>query len=321
MQKNLTVTSSPHLRSPRTTRSIMQEVCLALSPACIAGIVLFGWNALAIMVTSVLSCVVSEYLFQRINHKPILIGDWSAVVTGLLLACNIPAGAPLWIPLIGGMIAIILVKQCFGGLGGNFMNPALAARAVLFVSWTGIMGSNYPATRFMADAASGATPLSVMKPLMEMGHEAVLEGVSLRDLFLGNCGGVLGETCKIAIILGGIYLIVRGIADWRIPVCFIGSAFICFLIQNGFQFALAEILSGGLLLGAFFMATDYVTCPMSGSGRVIMGLGCGLLLFLIRSYASYPEGCSFAILFMNVMTPLIDRFTAGKTFGEVKAHG
>lgn len=311
MQKNLIVTSSPHLRSARTTRGIMQEVCLALLPAGIAGIVFFGWNALAIMVTSVLSCVVSEYLFQRINHRKILIGDWSAVVTGLLLAYNIPANAPLWIPLIGGIIAIVLVKQCFGGLGGNFMNPALTARAILFVSWAGIM-SSYPQTRFMVDGASSATPLAQM---------AAGEHVSLLDLLIGNCGGVLGETCKIAIVLGGLYLIFRGIVDWRIPVCFIGSAFLCYLIQDGFGIALAQILSGGLLLGAFFMATDYVTCPMSGLGRIIMGVGCGVLLFVIRSYASYVEGCSFAILFMNVMTPLIDRFTAGRLFGEVKSRG
>ncbi len=311
MQKNLIVTSSPHLRSARTTRGIMQEVCLALLPAGIAGIVFFGWNALAIMVTSVLSCVVSEYLFQRINHRKILIGDWSAVVTGLLLAYNIPANAPLWIPLIGGIIAIVLVKQCFGGLGGNFMNPALTARAILFVSWAGIM-SSYPQTRFMVDGASSATPLARM---------AAGEQVSLLDLLIGNCGGVLGETCKIAIVLGGLYLIIRGIVDWRIPVCFIGSAFLCYLIQDGFGIALAQILSGGLLLGAFFMATDYVTCPMSGLGRIIMGVGCGVLLFVIRSYASYVEGCSFAILFMNVMTPLIDRFTAGRLFGEVKSRG
>ena len=311
MQKNLTVTSSPHLRSSRSTRSIMQEVCLALAPAGIAGIVLFGWYALAIIVTSVLSCVVSEYAFQRFNHRKVLIGDWSAVVTGLLLAYNIPANAPLWIPLIGGMIAIILVKQCFGGLGGNFMNPALTARAILFVSWANIM-SDYPITRFMTDSATSATPLVQLQ-------EGKL--VNYMDLMPGNCGGVLGETCKIAIILGGLYLILRGIVDWRIPVCFIGSAFVCYLIQDGFQVAYAQILSGGLMLGAFFMATDYVTCPMSGLGRIIMGIGCGVLLFVIRSYASYVEGCSFAILFMNVMTPLIDRFTAGRLFGEVKRHG
>ena len=311
MVKQLMVSSSPHLRSARSTKSIMREVCLALAPAGIAGIVLFGWNALAIMVTSVLSCVVSEYLFQRITHQKILIGDWSAVVTGLLLAYNIPADAPLWIPLIGGFLAIVLVKQLFGGLGGNFMNPALTARAILFVSWSSIM-SHYPMTRFMTDATASSTPLVQI---------AAGESVSLVDLLIGNCGGVLGETCKIAIILGGIYLIVRGIVDWRIPVSFIGAAFIAYLIQDGFNVALMEILSGGLLLGAFFMATDYVTCPMSELGRVIYGIGCGILLFVIRSYASYVEGCSFAILFMNVMTPLIDRFTAGKLFGEVKERG
>jgi len=289
----------------------MQEVCFALAPAGIAGIILFGWNALAIIITSVASCVISEYLFQRINHQKILIGDWSAVVTGLLLAYNIPANAPLWIPMIGGIIAIVLVKQCFGGLGGNFMNPALTARAVLFVSWSGIM-SNYPMTRFMADSASSATPLAQL---------ASGEQIRIFDLLIGNCGGVLGETCKIAIILGGVYLLLRRIIDWRIPFCFIGSAFICYLIQDGLIPATTQILSGGLLLGAFFMATDYVTCPMSGLGRVIMGIGCGVLLFVIRSYASYIEGCSFAILFMNVMTPLIDKFTAGKLFGEVKTRG
>ena len=308
MTKHLMVTSSPHLRSARSTRSIMQEVCLALAPAGIAGIVLFGWNALAIMVTSVLSCVVSEYLFQRITHQKVLIGDWSAVVTGLLLAYNIPADAPLWIPLIGGFLAIVLVKQLFGGLGGNFMNPALTARAILFVSWSSIM-SHYPTTRFMTDATTSGTPLVQI---------AAGESVSVMDLLIGNCGGVLGETCKIAIIPGGVYLIVRGIVDWRIPVTFIGAAFIAYLIQDGFDVALMQVLSGGLLLGAFFMATDYVTCPMSGLGRVIYGIGCGVLLFVIRSYASYVEGCSFAILFMNVMTPLIDRFTAGRLFGEVK---
>ncbi len=312
MQKNLVVTSSPHLRGPKTTRRIMQEVCLALAPAGIAGVILFGWNALAVIVVSVLSCVCSEYLFQRITHQKILIGDWSAVVTGLLLAYNLPANAPLWLPLVGGAIAIILVKQCFGGLGGNFMNPALTARAILFVSWASLM-SSYPQTRFMTDAVSTATPLALM--------EQDVSSVRMTDLLIGNCGGVLGETCKIAIILGGVYLLIRGIADWRIPVFFIGTVFICYLIKDGFEPAVLQILSGGLMLGAFFMATDYVTCPMSSLGRIIMGVGCGLLLFVIRSFATYIEGCSFAILFMNVMTPMIDRFTAGKTFGEVKKNG
>lgn len=310
MLKNLSVTSSPHLRDSISTKRIMAEVCLALAPAGIASVILFGANAAAIIAVSVLSCVLSEYLFQRINHQKITVGDLSAVVTGLLLAYNIPANAPLWIPAIGGIIAIVLVKQCFGGLGCNFMNPALTARAILFVSWSGIM-SSYPKTVFMADAVSSATPLAI-----------VAEGgnVSLMDLLLGNCGGVLGETCKIAILAGGIYLLVRKLADWRIPLFFIATTFVCYLIKDGFTVSLEQILSGGLLLGAFFMATDYVTSPMTSLGRIIMGVGCGLLVFVIRSFASYIEGCSFAILFMNVLTPMIDRFTAGKPFGEVKSN-
>ena len=310
MLKNLSVTSSPHLRDNISTSRIMKEVCLALAPAGIASVILFGFNALAIIAASVLSCVLSEYVFQRINHQKITIGDWSAVVTGLLLAYNIPANAPLWLPLIGGVIAIALVKQCFGGLGCNFMNPALTARAILFVSWASLM-SNYPATRFMTDAVSGATPLAIA---------ANGGSVSITDLLLGNCAGVLGETCKIAILLGGIYLIVRKLADWRIPVFFIATTFLCYLIKDGVDMALVQVLSGGLLLGAFFMATDYVTSPMTSAGRIIMGVGCGVLVFVIRCYASYIEGCSFAILFMNVLTPMIDRFTVGKPFGEVKKH-
>ena len=193
MQKNLVVTSSPHLRSARSTRSIMQEVCLALLPAGIAGIILFGWNALAVIVASVLSCVVSEYAFQRVNHQKILIGDWSAVVTGLLLAYNIPANAPLWIPVVGVIIAIVLVKQCFGGLGGNFMNPALTARAVLFVSWAGIM-SNYPQTRFMTDAVSTATPLVQIS-----GGESV----KILDLLLGNCGACWVKPARLRFFSAG----------------------------------------------------------------------------------------------------------------------
>lgn len=311
MIKDVAVTSSPHLRDSISTKRIMQEVCLALAPAGIAGIVLFGINAAALIAVCVLCCVLSEYLFQKISHQKITVGDWSAVVTGLLLAYNLPANAPLWIAVIGSVIAIVLVKQCFGGIGANFVNPALAARAILFVSWSGIM-ANYPVTNFMADAASSATPLAMINGG---------ENISILNLLVGNCGGVLGETCKIAIIVGGVWLLVRKIADWRIPVFFIATTFIAYLISNGFNVALAEILSGGLLLGAFFMATDYTTSPMTKIGRVIMGIGCGILVFVIRSYASYIEGCSFAILFMNVVTPMIDRFTVGKKFGEVKKNG
>ena len=313
MQKNLAVSSSPHLRSGASTRRIMQEVCLALAPAGIAGIVLFGAHAAALIAASVITCVLSEYIYQKLAKEKTTVGDWSAVVTGLLLAYNLPAGAPIWLAVVGGVIAIVLVKQMFGGIGSNFMNPALTARAILFVSWSSLM-STYPQTTFAVDATSSATPLALM------GAGSVTD-VNLWNLMIGNCGGVLGETCKLAIIAGGVYMLIRRIIDWRIPVTFIATVFLCYLLKDGAEMAVYQIFAGGLMLGAFFMATDYATSPVTGIGKLIMGVGCGILLFVIRAYASYPEGCSFAILFMNVVTPLIDKFTAPKPFGEVKQHG
>lgn len=313
MQKNLAVSSSPHLRDNVTTRRIMQEVCLALAPAGIAAIVLFGASAATLIAVSVITAVLAEFCWNKLNKQKTTVGDWSAVVTGLLLAYNLPANAPVWIAIVGAIIAIILVKQMFGGIGSNFMNPALAARAILFVSWSSLMTS-YPATQFMTDVTSSATPLNLL-------GKGTVEGVNLMDLFLGNVPGVLGETCKLALLLGGVYLILRGIVDWKIPVTFIATVFVCYLVKDGAEMALYQILSGGLFLGAFFMATDYATSPVTNVGRVIMGVGCGLFLFVIRAYASYPEGCSFAILLMNVATPLIDKYTMPKAFGEVKKHG
>ncbi len=313
---NFAVTSSPHLRDKATSQRIMQEVCLALAPAGIAGVILYGFNAALLIAICVATCVLSEFVWQKATKQAVTISDWSAVVTGLLLAYNLPATAPWWIAVIGSVIAIILVKQMFGGIGSNFMNPALTARAILFISWSGIMGA-YPTAnpfQFTADAVTGATPLATL-------NGGTTEGIKLLDLLLGNHGGVLGETCAIAIILGGVYLIVRGIADWRIPASFIGTVFVCYLIKDGAEMALYQLLSGGLLLGAFFMATDYATSPINKLGRVIFGIGCGFFLFIIRAFANYPEGCSFAILFMNVATPMIDRFTMPRPFGEVKKHG
>lgn len=312
MQKNLAVSSSPHLRDNVTTRRIMQEVCLALAPAGIAAIILFGASAATLIAVSVITAVLAEFCWNKLNKQKTTVGDWSAVVTGLLLAYNLPANAPVWIAVVGAIIAIILVKQMFGGIGSNFMNPALTARAILFVSWSALM-SSYPQSNFVVDATTSATPLG----LLSKG----VSGVNFMDLLLGNCGGVLGETCKLAILVGGIYLCVRKIADWRIPVSFIATVFVCYLIKDGAEMAIYQVFAGGLMLGAFFMATDYATSPVTVPGRVIMGIGCGLLLFIIRAYANYPEGCSFAILFMNVCTPLIDRFTAPHPFGEVKKHG
>ncbi len=312
MQKNLAVSSSPHLRdSHASTRRIMQDVCIALAPAGIAGVVLYGMNAAMLIAVAVICAVIAEWAFQKLTKQSTTIGDWSAVVTGLLLAYNLPADAPLWIAAVGSVIAIVLVKQLFGGIGCNFMNPALAARAILFVSWSGIM-AHYPVTQYM-DVASSATPLNI---LAKDGPAAV----NLWDLFIGNCGGVLGETCALGIILGGAYLLVRKVIDWRIPATFIATVFVCYLLKDGAEMALYQVLSGGLLLGAFFMATDYATSPITNTGRIIMGVGCGLLLFVIRAFASLPEGCSFAILFMNVCTPMIDKFTMPKPFGEVKKH-
>ena len=291
----------------------MQEVCLALAPAGIAGIVLFGAHAAALIAASVITCVLSEFFYQKLAKEKTTIGDWSAVVTGLLLAYNLPANAPIWLAVVGGVIAIVLVKQIFGGIGSNFMNPALTARAILFISWSGLM-SSYPQTTFAVDATSSATPLA----LIGAGN---VQDVNLWNLMIGNCGGVLGETCKLAIIAGGVYMLIRRIIDWRIPVTFIGTVFLCYLFKDGAEVAVYQIFAGGLMLGAFFMATDYATSPVSGIGKIIMGVGCGILLFVIRAYASYPEGCSFAILFMNVVTPLIDKFTMPKPFGEVKQHG
>ena len=315
MQNNFAVTSSPHLRDKSSTQRIMQEVCLALAPAGIASIILFGFNAAILIAVCVATCVLSEFLWQKAMKQQVTISDWSAVVTGLLLAYNLPASAPWWMAVIGSALAIILVKQVFGGIGCNFMNPALTARAVMFISWSTLMSASAPAPLLAGiDVISGATPLDTL-------NKGLMDGLNLKALLIGAHGGMLGETCAIALLLGGVYLLIRRIADWRIPVFFIGTVFVCYLLKDGAELALYQVLSGGLLLGAFFMATDYVTSPITPVGRIIMGVGCGLLLFVIRAFANYPEGCSFAILFMNVCTPMIDRFTAPKPFGEVKKHG
>lgn len=322
MQKKLIVSSSPFLRNTSvSTRGIMGDVVIALIPSALAAVWFFGAPALMLILVAVASAVGSEWLYERLTHQKSTISDLSAVVTGLLLAFNIPANAPWWIAAIGSALAIILVKQMFGGLGQNFMNPALAARTILMLSWTALMaataipagGQLFGLAKIEADAVASATPL-------------VNSNYTLWQLFVGDVPGMLGETSKLALLIGGVYLIVRRVIDWRVPVSFIATAFILFWIQTGSVYlpgstesALYQILSGGLILGAFFMATDYVTCPVTKTGRVIMGIGCALILFIIRVFNNgYPEGCSFGILFMNVLTPLIDKWTAPRTFGAVK---
>ena len=260
------------------------------------------------MAVSVGACVLSEYVFQKLMKKPIQIKDLSAVVTGILLAFNVPAGAPLWMVAFGGVFAIIIVKECFGGIGGNFMNPALAARVMLMASWPQQMTAYV-----QPDGMTGATPLQILK---EGGGNLP----SLMDMLTGNIGGVIGETCAIALILGGIYLLVRKVIDWKTPVIYIVSTAI-FLLLFGVKVDLLayEVLGGGLLLGAIFMATDYSSSPMNAKGKIIFALGAGLITAVIRAKGGMPEGVSYSILLMNVCTPLIDKFTVGEAYGPKKA--
>ena len=298
------VASSPHIRAGRTTRGIMLDVIVALLPAGAFGVAWFGLHALWIIAVSVLSAVAWEALWCWMAKKPYTVGDLSAVVTGLLLAYNLPPTVPLWLPIVGTGIAFVLVKQCFGGLGQNFMNPALAARAILMSSWVGLMsGTAYS----MADAMTSATPLA-------QGAEYALDA-----LFWGTIPGCIGEVCKPALLAGGLYLLARRVISWRVPVTMLLVSFALFWISLGSaESALRQVLSGGLILGAFFMATDYSSSPTTPVGKLIMGAGCALVLFVIRTFSSLPEGCSYAILFMNLATPLIERFTQPRVFGEVK---
>ena len=305
------VTSSPHIRRRRTISSVMLDVLVALVPAGAMGVYYFGYRAALLILVSVTSSVLWEALIRRALKKPVTIGDLSAVVTGVLLAYNLPVTIPLWAPVIASGIAIVLIKQLFGGLGQNFMNPALAARAVLLASWTSLMSS----AAFATDAVTSATPL-----VAQYGE------YSLTQLFLGDVPGCIGETCKLALLLGGIYLMARRVISWRIPLTMIATVFVCFWVASGHivgtvDSALYQILSGGLFLGAFFIATDYATSPVTPVGRLVMGVGCGLLIFIIRRYnPSYPEGFSYAILVMNLATPLIDRFTRPRVYGEGRKH-
>lgn len=304
-----TVSSSPHIRSKDNISNIMRDVLIALLPATAAGIYFFKTQALLVILVSVFSCVAAEALWQKLTKQKIRIGDYSAAVTGLLLAFNMPPSVPLWIPAVGGTFAIIIVKQFFGGLGQNFMNPALAARAFLLASYPVQM------TTWTVDGVTSATTLGILKE----GGQAL---PSLWNLFIGNVGGTIGETSALALLIGGAYLLFRRVISWRIPVTYIGTVFILTWIfgRNGFFTGnpVMEVLAGGLMLGAIFMATDYSSSPITPYGQIIMGLGCGLLTTIIRVYGGYPEGVSYSILIMNLFVPLIDQFTTPKVFGGAK---
>jgi Na+-translocating ferredoxin:NAD+ oxidoreductase subunit D len=318
MQDTLIISSSPHLKDASSTRRLMLDVIIALLPAAAAGVYFFGMYSLFIIAVTISSCVVFEYVTRIVLKREQTIGDLSAVVTGLLLALNLPPSVPWLLAVVGGFVAIVIVKQLFGGLGQNFMNPALAARVILVISWTGHM------TRWMIpgqpDAVSAATPLGMLKEGAAAGE---LPGYM--ELFTGNIGGCIGETSAIALLIGALYLIVRKVINFEIPLTFIGStAAVVWIFGGSTLFTgdfLFHILSGGLIIGAFFMATDYSTSPMTFKGRLIMGVGCGVLTAVIRLYANYPEGVSFAIIIMNVVVPLIDRFTVPKSFGGEKTVG
>lgn len=318
----LVVSSSPHIRSKETVSRIMLDVIIALVPAMIGSVYFFRLNALKLILVSVISCVGFEALYEKIFRKEITIKDLSAVVTGILLAFNLPANAPWWVAVFGSAFAIIVVKQLFGGLGSNFMNPALAARAVLLASWSNIM-STY--TLPGADAVTGATPLAIMKygaaeaTASATVAQAGAQLPSLFDMFIGNIGGAIGETSALLLLIGAIYLLVRKVIDWKIPVFYIGTTAIMLLILGiPVDKLMYHILGGGLILGAFYMATDYATSPVTPLGQIIFGIGAGILTALIRVKGGYPEGVSYSILLMNVASPLIERFTAPKIFGRAK---
>lgn len=303
MSKQLTLSVSPHIHSGRSTRRIMLDVIIALLPAAIAGSVIFGARSLAVIAITVASCVGFEALFALLVKREQTIGDLSAAVTGLLLALNLPSNVPLWQCVIGSLFAMIVVKGLFGGLGCNPVNPAITARVFMLVAFGSMAKAAFPT---VVDTTAGATPL------------ASDTATSISDLLLGLHGGAIGETCAVALLAGFVYLLARKVISWHIPTVFVATVFVLSFLFEGMELtaALAAVLSGGLLIGAIFMATDYVTSPATPWGKVIFGLGAGLITVLIRYFGVYPEGVSFAILFMNILTPYIDSWTRHKIFGK-----
>lgn len=300
-------TVSPHFHAPRTTQRIMLDVIIALLPAAVMSVVIFGLRSLLVMTTCISVCVLSEYLFEKLCKKDITVSDLSAVVTGLLLAFNLPVTIPLWQAAFGSIVAIVVVKQLFGGIGQNFANPAITARIIMMTAFSGTM-TNWVAPNLSlsgtVDATSTATPLT----MMTKGETANLP--SLLDMFFGFRGGCLGETCAVALLLGGLYLLVRGVISWHAPVAFIGTVALMSLVCG--KDVPYQLLSGGLLLGAIFMATDYSSTPPTKWGKIVFGVGCGLITILIRFWGNFPEGVSFSILLMNILTPYITKMTRPK---------
>ena len=303
MSKLLNVSSSPHVRSNETTQSIMVDVAIAMLPATAFGVFQFGLHALLVLIVTIAACVLSEYVFEKITKRPCTISDFSAVVTGMILALNMPPEIALWIPALGGVFAIIVVKQLYGGLGQNFMNPALAARCFLLMSFTGQMSA------FTLDGWTGATPLAVLK---------AGESVDVAAMFIGKIPGTIGEVSVIALLIGAAYLVVKKVISLRIPVTYIltTAVFIFIFGQQDLNYVLAHLCGGGLIFGAFFMATDYVTSPITPKGQIVFGILLGILTGLFRIFGGSAEGVSYAIIISNLLVPLIERFTLPTPFGK-----
>ncbi len=349
-EQKLVVSVSPHIREDVSVPKIMYSVVFALLPALIGSVYFFGSRALLVTIVAVASALGTEALYQRVARRPLAVKDGSALITGILLAFNLPASSPLWLPLVGSFFAIFVAKQLFGGLGYNFINPALAGRAFLTASWPSIMTGGWTSpirgtisgmksatiTKLGLDTVTQATPLNLAKEAMRILNDPssaqaqldvanralhqLNQGETLRSLFFGNVGGCLGETSTLLLLLGAIFLLIRRYIDWRIPLGYLLSVALLTGVLHTLGVSkltpLFHILSGGIILGAFFMATDMVTTPVTQRGRWLFGTGCGIITVLIRVWGGYPEGCSYSILLMNVFTPLIDRATRPKKFGQ-----
>lgn len=321
-KKMLTVSASPHMKAWETARTLMLDVVIALIPALIWSVYAFGWRALTLTVLAAASCVIFEFITEKILKRPVTVLDFSAVVTGILIAFNLPVSAPLWTPILGAFFAIVIVKQLFGGIGKNIVNPALAARVFLFIAFpneiknfTAPIVNKLSAFGINVDATATATPLASLK-------NGIAPDTKIFDMLIGKVPGTIGEVSAVLLIIGGIYLLIRRVITWHIPVAYLGTvALITFLFQPkdinvpAWQFMVMQLCSGGLILGAIFMATDYVTSPVTKKGRIIYGIGCGVITVFIRYYGGYSEGVSFSILIMNLLVWYIDQFTRPRVFG------
>ncbi|MBR3768767.1 MAG: RnfABCDGE type electron transport complex subunit D [Clostridia bacterium] len=324
----LTVSASPHTKSSGTVTGIMLDVIISLIPAAFAGVAVFGIRAALVIAVCIISCVLFEFLSRKIMKRSSSIGDLSAVVTGLLLAFNLPVGIPIWMCVVGSFVAIVIAKQMFGGIGHNFANPAITARIVLLVSFASAMTGFTAPAKNTVDALTTATPLAHLSGIDLSGDISAQMDMLLADgdlpkffnMLFGVRAGCIGEVCSVALILGAIYLILRGIISIAIPGSYIATVAVFMLISSGFNvtFTVYELLGGGLLLGAFFMATDYSTSPITMKGKIVFGIGCGILTSVIRLFGSLPEGVSYSILLMNIAVPLIEKATAPKYFGFIK---